>query len=214
LSNSPDDPLLRAAWQMRRGRGCQGCFAASMGGLSPRPFMRAIEMMTDDLDLCRSVEAEARYPKELEEPYADAEKVLRALSLRCRIGVIANQSAGAEARLTRWGLMPFISICLSSAEVGIEKPDPAIFRLALAQARCEPCHTVMIGDRIDNDIRPARLLGWKTIRVMQGFARFQCPRDGLDEADAAMAKLAELLSLFPTGAMARGCAESERAIEI
>jgi FMN phosphatase YigB (HAD superfamily) len=30
----------------------------------------------------------------------------------------------------------------------------------------------MIGDRLDNDIRPARLLGWKTIRIAQGFARF------------------------------------------
>jgi hypothetical protein len=28
----------------------------------------------------------------------------------------------------------------------------------------------MIGDRLDNDIRPARLRGWKTIRVAQGFA--------------------------------------------
>jgi HAD superfamily hydrolase (TIGR01549 family) len=166
---------------------------------SPRPITRAIEMLTDDLDLRRSVEAEARYPKELEEPYEDAKKVLQALSLRYRIGVIANQSAGAEARLTRWRLMPFISICLSSAEVGMEKPDPAIFRLALARAHCEPRHAVMIGDRLDNDIRPARLLSWKTIRVLQGFARFQCPRDKPDEADATIIELAELLPLFPTG---------------
>ena len=29
---------------------------------------------------------------------------------------------------------------------------------------------------LDNDIRPARLLGRKTIRIAQGFARFQSPR--------------------------------------
>jgi HAD superfamily hydrolase (TIGR01549 family) len=166
---------------------------------SPRVIAGAIEMLTDDPELRRSVEAEALYPKELEKPYEDAEKVLQALSAHYRIGVIANQSAGAEARLTRWGLMPFISICISSAEAGVEKPDPAIFRLALAHAHCEPRHAVMIGDRLDNDIRPARLLGWKTIRVLQGFARFQCPRDKLDEADATIASLTELLSLFPTG---------------
>ena len=51
----------------------------------------------------------------------------------------------------------------------------------------------MIGDRLYNDIRPARLLGWKTIRILQGFARFQEPRDRLDEADATIADLAELL---------------------
>jgi putative hydrolase of the HAD superfamily len=80
------------------------------------------------------IEAEAGYPKELEQPYEGAEPALQALALRYRIGVIANQSAGTKARLTRWGLMPFISICLSSAEIGLEKPDPAIFRLALARA--------------------------------------------------------------------------------
>jgi FMN phosphatase YigB (HAD superfamily) len=31
---------------------------------------------------------------------------------------------------------------------------------------------MMIGDRLDNDISPARLLGWKTIRVLQGLLDF------------------------------------------
>jgi FMN phosphatase YigB (HAD superfamily) len=101
---------------------------------APRPITRAIEMLTDNLKLRQLVEAEDRYPKELEEPYQGAERILQALSQRYRIGVIANRSGGTEARLTRWGLMPFISICLSSTETGLEKPDLAIFRLALAQA--------------------------------------------------------------------------------
>jgi hypothetical protein len=50
----------------------------------------------------------------------------------------------------------------------------------------------MIGDRLDNDIRPARLQGWKTMRVLQGFAKFQSPRDEFDEADATVAQLMEL----------------------
>jgi HAD superfamily hydrolase (TIGR01549 family) len=150
---------------------------------APRLITRAIEKLTNNLELRKLIEAEARYPKELESPYDGAEQTLRALSARWKIGVIANQSAGTEDRLRKWGLMPFILICLSSAEVGLEKPDPAIFELALRQAGCSPPQAVMIGDRLDNDIRPARLLGWKTIRMAQGFARFQFPRDTLDEAD-------------------------------
>jgi len=57
----------------------------------------------------------------------------------------------------------------------------------------------MIGDRLDNDIRPARLLGWKTIRIMQGFARFQSPRDSADEADFTVANLSELVPIFMSG---------------
>jgi FMN phosphatase YigB (HAD superfamily) len=40
----------------------------------------------------------------------------------------------------------------------------------LERAGCALSEAVMIGDRLDNDIRPARLRGWKTIRVAQGFA--------------------------------------------
>ena len=163
---------------------------------APRQITAAIAKLTDDPDLRRSIEAEARYPKELEAPYDGAEQILRTLSSRYRIGVIANQSVGTGERLTKWGLMPLISICLSSAELGIEKPDPAIFQLALSRAECAPAAAVMIGDRLDNDIRPARLQGWKTIRVLQGFARFQSPRDKFDEPDVTVANVKELLRSF------------------
>src|SRR5205823_14564478 len=102
---------------------------------------------------------------------------LRALCTSYKLGVITNQSVGSTERLTRWGLMPLISTCLCSFELRLEKPDPAIFTLALERAGCAPSEAVMIGDRLDNDIRPARQLGWKTVRVAQGFARFQSPRD-------------------------------------
>ena len=62
--------------------------------------------------------------------------------------VMANQPLGTVERLTRWGLMPFISLCLSSAEEGVEKPNWAIFELALR----EPAVRGARG----NDRRPAR----------------------------------------------------------
>ena len=54
----------------------------------------------------------------------------------------------------------------------------------------------MIGDRLDNDIRPARVLGWKTVRILKGYACFQNPRDRFDEPDATIAQLTDLFSLF------------------
>jgi HAD superfamily hydrolase (TIGR01549 family) len=185
----------------RHGRRCsaediQRAFEAASAEFAPRAITRALKKLTDDPDLRQSIVADARYPKELEALYKGAAQVLRMLSARYRIGVITNQPAGTEKRLTNWGLMPLVSICLSSTEVGLEKPDPAIFRLALTRAECAPEEAVMIGDRLDNDIRPARLQGWKTIRILQGFARFQSPRDRFDEADATVAELQELLPIF------------------
>jgi HAD superfamily hydrolase (TIGR01549 family) len=185
----------------RQGRRCsvediRRALQQASAEFAPRVITAAIEKLTDDPELRQTILTDARYPKELEAPYDGAEQVLRRLSSRYRIGIIANQPAGSEERLTKWGLMPLISICLSSAEVGLEKPDPAIFRLALARAECAPAEAVMIGDRLDNDIRPARLQGWWTIRTLQGFAQFQSPRDELDEPDITVAKMSELLPLF------------------
>jgi HAD superfamily hydrolase (TIGR01549 family) len=165
-------------------------------GFAPRWITAAIAKLTDDPDLRQSIQAESRYPKELESPYDGAEQTLQTLSQHYGIGIIANQPAGTAERLGRWGLMPFVSICLVSAELGCEKPDPAVFRLALSRAECAPAEAVMIGDRLDNDIRPARLQGWKTIRILQGCAKFQSPRDEFDEADATVAALGDLPPLF------------------
>ncbi len=55
---------------------------------------------------------------------------------------------------------------------------------------------VIIGDRLDNDIRPARVLGWKIVRIFKGYACFQHPRDSFDEPDATIAELTDLFSLF------------------
>lgn len=167
----------------------RSAFQKASAEFAPRLVAGAIEKLIDDPACRHAVLLEAPYSKELEAPYDGAEHVLRKLSSSYKIGVIANQSVGSTARLMKWGLMPFISTCLCSSEVCLEKPDPAIFKLALNRAGCSASQAVMIGDRLDNDIRPAKLLGWNTIRVAQGFARFQCPRDCWDRADLTVASV-------------------------
>ncbi len=65
----------------------------------------------------------------------------------------------------------------------MRKPDLEIFRLALQRAGCLPEEAAMVGDRIDNDIRPAKALGMSTIRIVQGASRLQVPRVADDIAD-------------------------------
>jgi HAD superfamily hydrolase (TIGR01509 family) len=181
----------------RHGRRCsieetRTALAAAAAEFEPRFIVKAIENLIDGENCRRSVLAAARYRKELEAPYAGAEFVLRALSGTYRLGIIANQSVSSSERLIQCGLMPFVSTCLCSFELGLKKPDPAIFSLALERARCAASEAVMIGDRLDYDIRPARLLGWRTIRVAQGFARFQSPRDTWDAPDLTVGGISEV----------------------
>ena len=66
------------------------------------------------------------------------------------------------------GIRKYFDILILSAEEGVAKPDPEIFRRALERAGCEPDEAVMIGDRLDNDIIPAAKLGMKTVWVRRG----------------------------------------------
>lgn len=132
---------------------------------------------------------------ELEHPYVDCRAVLEKLQKRgYRLGVIANQQPGTVLRLAGWGLLPFFDVIAASAELGMAKPDPAIFLWALKKARCDPQDAVMIGDRIDNDILPAHSIGMRTVRILSGPAAAY--RSPVDPSDLTVRFLSELTDLF------------------
>ncbi len=138
------------------------------------------------------------YPTGLDRAYPQAGPLLGRLSRRFRLAVIANQSAGAEERLRRYGLLDYFDFVLGSADIGLQKPDPRIFRLALEKAGCTPHEAAMIGDRPDYDIYPAKQLGLRTIRVRQGPAACQVPRSPDYEADVTVNSLDELGEVLET----------------
>lgn len=107
--------------------------------------------------------------------YDDATPALLKLCGRYHMGILANQAPGLSERLSAWGVRDFFDVVISSAEEGIDKSDPEIFRRALHRAGCSAEQAVMAGDRLDNDIAPAKALGMKTIWVRQGFSRFTHP---------------------------------------
>ena len=157
---------------------------------------RTIAKLTDSEDLKIHLMAQLTWRKDLEKPYPEAKRVLNSLSNKYPIGIIANQPPGTEARLEKWGLLRFVSLCLPSAETGLSKPDPAIFELAIERSGCEPEHAVMIGDRIDNDVTPAKSLGWKTIRVKQGLFQFQVPMSAENTPDCEVQRLRDVLDIL------------------
>ena len=122
--------------------------------------------------------------------------MLDRLATKYRLGVIANQLPGAAERLARFGLDRHLSVIVSSAEFGAEKPDPSIFLAALEKAGCKPERAVMVGDRPDNDIKPARALGMMTVRVRQGQFRMYSPEGAEFEPDADIADISGLPELF------------------
>ena len=135
--------------------------------------------------------------KEDEYPYPEVEEVLEYLHGKgYNLGVIANQSLGTEERLRNWGLLKYISVVAASAELGIAKPDKAIFLKAMEMAGSTPESSVMIGDRLDNDIYPAMELGMRTVWVRQGMAVYHRLNDKKGKPDHIVESLNELTDIF------------------
>ena len=173
---------------------------AASARFDPNPFGNVLQAFTDDDDVIAFVRSSGRYPKELEAPYPHTRRLLARLSGQYKLGVIANQPPGTPERLQSYGLSDYFEVCVSSGDIGMSKPDAAIFHLALEQAECAPGDAVMIGDRLDNDIRPAKAIGFRTVRILQGPGRLQQPREDGETPDATVADLDELAALFDVDA--------------
>ncbi len=109
-----------------------------------------------------------RFVREQEAPFPASAETLARLHTRFKLGIIASQPGGSVDRLRRCGLLDHLDLVYSSSEIGLDKPDPAFFAAACRVAGCAPHEAIMVGDRLDNDIIPAKAIGMMTVRLRQG----------------------------------------------
>ncbi len=91
------------------------------------------------------------------------------------VGVASNCQAYTlrelDAELTGAGLSRDLfvqSLCFFSFDHGFSKPDPHVFRILTARLGAlgiGPQRVLMVGDRRDHDIEPARLCGWQAWQI-------------------------------------------------
>jgi FMN phosphatase YigB (HAD superfamily) len=83
-----------------------------------------------------------------------------------RVGLAGNQTARAEALLKS---MDFpVDVIGTSDGWGVEKPEPAFFERVIEDAGCPAKSVLYVGDRIDNDVRPAQEAGINTALIRRG----------------------------------------------
>ena len=85
-----------------------------------------------------------------------------------RIGVISNLRRDMDELCRNLGMAPYLDFCLTSAEVGVEKPDPAIFVAALERAGVNPLEAVHVGDQPRSDLVGARGAGLHAVLLDRG----------------------------------------------
>jgi 8-oxo-dGTP diphosphatase/putative hydrolase of the HAD superfamily len=137
-----------------------------------------------------------KWPRELEKLYPDTKNVLEVLSQKYKLGIIANQNAGTQERINHWGIGKYFHVVAASAEEGCAKPDLKIFTIALDRADCMPGDAIMIGDRLDNDIVPAKQIGMGTIWIRQGFAKYKSVSDEDEKPDYIVNTIKDILEIL------------------
>lgn len=102
-------------------------------------------------------------------PDPDAEPALRLARERgLRAAVISNSNGSVRAILAALGLASRLEFVIDSSEVGVEKPDPKIFGIALARASVAPDEAVYVGDLYSVDVRGARAAGLGAVLLDPG----------------------------------------------
>ncbi len=128
--------------------------------------------------------------------YPDVVPCLRLLRDRdYRIGLAGNQPAVAEEHLARLDLP--VDLIASSARWGVEKPDPAFFARVCEDAGAPASQIAYVGDRIDNDIAPAKHAGMFAVFIRRGpWGHVHAHLPGAELADARLDSLAALPSVL------------------
>ncbi len=93
---------------------------------------------------------------------ADSREVLERLRHRVALGVISNFYGNVERILDDAGIGPWLTVVIDSNRVGMSKPDPAIFALAVRGLGCAPGETLYVGDSFEKDVVAARAAGLRS----------------------------------------------------
>jgi HAD superfamily hydrolase (TIGR01662 family) len=148
-------------------------FSAVFGAViaSGRDYRETFQVFAPGFDLAeqREARAAAGQPEHFSEEdlYPDVRPALAALrALGLRVGLAGNQTARAEGILKSLDLpVDFIG---TSDGWGIEKPASGFFTRAVEEAGVPAERVLYVGDRLDNDVKPAQEAGMATALLRRG----------------------------------------------
>jgi putative hydrolase of the HAD superfamily len=94
------------------------------------------------------------------------------------LGVISNSIGTMEQQLGRVDLAHYFDAIFDSALVGVEKPHPEIFRVALERTGVKPEEAIFVGDTNATDMGGAYLAGLRGVLIdrVGAYSHAECPR--------------------------------------
>jgi HAD superfamily hydrolase (TIGR01549 family) len=144
-------------------------FSAMFGAIIARglDYRETFQVFAPGFDLTEQREKRAAEWFGEDDLYPDARPTLAQLRKRgLWVGVAGNQTVRAGGILR--GLKLPCDMVGTSEDWGVSKPDPAFFEAVVREAPCEAGEVLYVGDRLDNDIRPAAAAGLMTALIRRG----------------------------------------------
>jgi len=136
--------------------------------------------------VARVAEQHYEHYQRLRQPVAGALALLQRLKPAYQLGIVTNnRTAEQEEKLRHLGMRGLVDALITSEGVGVLKPAPAIYEVALRRLGATAAETVMVGDNWPADVLGALAVGIRPIWLNRlGVAR-------------PLAHVAELRSLEP-----------------
>jgi len=93
------------------------------------------------------------------------------------VGIVSNSDGRLERRLGEIGIRDHFDFVIDSAVVGVSKPDPGIFRMALGRAGLGAADVVYVGDYYEVDVVGARAAGMAPVLFdpVGAYGAVDCP---------------------------------------
>jgi len=125
----------------------------------------------------------------------EAASTLAALRARgYRLAAVSNNDGLLRDKLLHCKMLDYFEFTVDSAEVGVAKPDPAIYSIACDRAKLKPEQCLHVGDRWDNDVAAAMAAGLKAAWLRRDASQ-SVP--GGAEVWAVLRRLGELPARLP-----------------
>jgi HAD superfamily hydrolase (TIGR01549 family) len=120
------------------------------------------------------------------------EDFLRKYSQDYSIGVLGQYGSDFKKYLGEENILKYFAFSEIQDDYKITKPDTRYFEAILKRCNCKAEDSIMVGDRIDKDIIPAKAIGLKTIRVKVGLHKTQEPRTPDEIPDLTVDSIMEI----------------------
>lgn len=131
------------------------------------------------------------------------DREIRSLRHDFDLGILGQYGREVLDLLESESLLDCFRYTYTQDDFSITKPDPRYYEQVLEACEVKPSECIMVGDRIDKDVVPARQVGMKIIRIRVGILSQQEPRipfevpdielrsvEGLAEAARSLAGIA------------------------